>query len=108
MKKIIYSILKGTYLVNAGAYKKWRLILFFSSLALIMIASSHSADGKVHHIAKLQEDVKALRSEYVEKRAQLMGLKMESNLRDIMKDKYLFPSNTPPIKIVISSNTDKP
>ena len=108
MKKTIYSILKGTYLVNADAYKKWRLILFFSSLALIMIASSHSADGKVHLIAKLQEDVKALRSEYVEKRAQLMGLKMESNLRDIMKDQDLFPSNTPPIKIVIASNTDKP
>ena len=108
MKKTIYSILKGTYLVNASAYKKWRLILFFSSLALIMIASSHSADGKVHHIAKLQEDVKALRSEYVEKRAQLMELKMESNLRDIMKDKDLFPSNTPPTKIVIASNTDKP
>ena len=108
MKKTIYSILKGTYLVNAGAYKKWRLILFFSSLALIMIASSHSADGKVHHIAKLQEDVKALRSEYVEKRAQLMGLKMESNLRDLMKDKDLFPSHTPQIKIVIASNTDKP
>ena len=108
MKKTIYSILKGTYLVNAGAYKKWRLILFFSSLALIMIASSHSADGKVHHIAKRQEDVKALRSEYVEKRAQLMELKMESNLRDIMKDKDLFPSHTPPIKIVIASNTDKP
>ena len=37
-----------------------------------------------------------------------MGLKMESNLRDIMKDKDLFPSDTPPIKIVIASNTDKP
>ena len=73
-----------------------------------MIASSHSADGKVHQIAKLQEDVKALRSEYVEKRAQLMGVKMESNLRDIMKNKGLFPSHTPPIKIVIDSNTDKP
>ena len=71
MKKTIYSILRGTYLVNAGAYKKWRLILFFSSLALIMIASSHSADGKVHHIAKLHEDVKALRSEYVEKEPSL-------------------------------------
>ena len=107
MKKTIYSILKGTYLVNADAYKKWRLILFFSSLALIMIASSHSADGKVHHIAKLQEDIKELRSEYVKKRSQLMGLKMESNLRDIMKDIDLFPSSTPPIKIVIGSNIDK-
>ena len=47
-------------------------------------------------------------AEYVEKRSQLMGLKMESNLRDIMKDKDLFPSHTPPIKIVIAPNTDKP
>ena len=62
MKKTIYSILKGTYLVNAGAYKKWRLILFFSSLALIMIASSHSADGKVHQIAKLQEEANVVSS----------------------------------------------
>ena len=108
MKDKIYGILSGTYLVSDGAYKKWRLILFFSSLYLIMIASSHNADSKVHHIAKLQEDVKAMRSEYVETRAELMQLKMESHIRNRMKSKGLFPSQTPPQKILVTSNTQKP
>ena len=108
MKDTIYGILRGTYLVSDGAYKKWRLILFFSSLALIMIASSHSADSKVHHIAKLQEDVKALRSEYVETRATLMQLKMESHIRNQMRSRGLFPSHVPPQKILVTSNTQNP
>ena len=107
MKETIYGILRGTQLVRDGAYKKWRLILFFSSLALITIASSHSADSKVHYIAKLQEDVKALRSQYVEKRTQLMGLKMESHIRDLMKKEGVFPSEAPPTKIVVTSNTQQ-
>ena len=105
MKETIYGILKGKLLVSEGAHKKWRLILFFSSLALITIASSHSADSKVHHIAKLQEDVKALRSQYVEKRTQLMGLKMESKIRNLMREESVFPSETPPTKIVVTYNT---
>ena len=63
-----------------------------------MIASSHSADGKVYQIAKLNEEVKALRSTYVDTRAKLMELKMESFLRNKMKDIYLFPSEKPPCK----------
>ena len=107
MKETIYGILRGTQLVSDGAHKKWRLILFFSSLALITIASSHSVDSKVHYIAKLQEDVKALRSQYVEKRTQLMGLKMESQIRDYMKKEGVFPSEGPPTKIVVTSNTQQ-
>ena len=34
MKNVVFNILKGTFLVSDGAYKKWRLILFFSSLAI--------------------------------------------------------------------------
>lgn len=94
--------------MNEGAYKKWRLIIFFSLLALIMIASSHSADGKVHQIAKLNDEVKAFRSNYVETRSKLMGLKMESVIRNRMKEKGIVPSTTPPIKILISSNSTKP
>lgn len=107
MKKTIYNILKGKFLVSDGAYKKWRLIIFFSVLALIMIASSHSADSKVYNIAKLHDEVKAFRSEYVETRAKLMGLKMESVIRDRMREKGIAPSETPPVKILISSNSTK-
>ncbi len=106
MKNIVYDILKGTFLISDGAYKKWRLILFFSALAIMMIASSHSADRKVHHIAKLNEDVKALRSLYVKNRSDLMELRLESVVRSRLKEKGILPSKTPPVKILISSNTN--
>ena len=103
MKNVVYNILKGTFLVSDGAYKKWRLILFFSSLAIMMIASSHSADRKVHHIAKLNEDVKSLRSLYVNTRSDLMELRLESVVRGRLKDNGIVPSQTPPVKILITS-----
>ena len=106
MKNIVYDILRGTFLVSDGAYKKWRLILFFSALAIMMIASSHSADRKVHYIAKLNEDVKALRSLYVKNRSDLMKLRLESVVRSRVKEKGIVPSKTPPVKILIASNTN--
>ena len=108
MKKTIYGILKGKYLLDEGAYKKWSFIIFFSLLALIVIASSHNTDGKVYKIAKLNEEVKALRSKYVNTRAQLMELKMESFLRTKMKERDLFPSETPPIKVMMVTKKQTP
>ena len=108
MKKTIYGILKGEYLLDEGAHKKWSFIMFFSLLALIVIASSHNTDGKVYKIAKLNEDVKALRSKYVNTRAQLMQLKMESFLKTKMKERDLFPSETPPFKVMVVSKTQIP
>ncbi|MDC1355443.1 FtsL-like putative cell division protein [Flavobacteriaceae bacterium] len=103
MKNKMYNILKGTFLVSDGAFKNWRLIFFFLALAIIMIASSHGADSKVHKIARLNEQVKAFRSTYVETRAQLMALKMESKIRKRLSDQGIKPSTNPPFKIVITS-----
>ena len=77
MKKNIYSVLRGTFLISEDSFKNWRLIMFLSVLAVIMIASSHSADRKVYEIASLKEEVKELRSAFVEGRTQLMELKKE-------------------------------
>jgi len=107
MKNVVYNILKGTFLVSDGAYKKWRLILFFSALAIMMIASSHSTDRKVHHIAKLNEEVKSLRSLYVNTRSDLMELRLESVVRGRLKNIGIVPSQTQPVKILIASKTSK-
>lgn len=103
MKKSIYSILKGTFLVNDDSFKNWRFIIFISALALIMIASSHSADKKVYEIAHLNNEVKELRSAFVDGRSKLMRLKMESVIANKMKEKGLSPSVTPPKKIKVKS-----
>ena len=68
-----------------------------------MIASSHSADKKVHEIAKLNNEVKELRSAFVDGRKKLMGIKMESSVIQEMKQKGLSPSLIPPKKIKVKS-----
>ncbi|MEL6810575.1 MAG: FtsL-like putative cell division protein [Bacteroidota bacterium] len=104
MKKNIYNIIKGRFLVSDDALKNWRFIIFLSALALVMIASSHAADRKVHEIARLSNEVKELKSEYVDVRMQLMQSKMETKIIKAMERRGLFPSETPPQKIIINTN----
>lgn len=103
MKKNIYNILKGTFLVSDDSFKNWRIIIFVSVLAIMMIASSHSADKKVHDIARLKNEVKEMRSAFVDGRSRLMRLKMESAVAAKMKEKGLAASVVPPKKIKVKS-----
>ena len=104
MKQNFYNIIKGKFLVSDDALKNWRFIIFLSVLALIMIGSSHTADKKVHRIAKLSNDVKELKSEYLDIRKKLMQTKMESKITAAMLQRGLMPSETPPQKIRITTN----
>lgn len=99
-----YDILKGKFLVSNDAFKNWRFILFCTVLAIVMIASSHNAERKVHEIAKLNNDVRELRSEFVDRRSSLMRMKMESTITRKMAEKGVKPSETPPTKIIIRQN----
>ncbi|RIA08709.1 hypothetical protein OE09_0530 [Flavobacteriaceae bacterium MAR_2010_72] len=103
MKKNVYDILKGKFLISDDSFKNWRVILFISALAVVMIASSHSADKKVHQIAKLNNEVKELRSAFVEGRSALMRLKMESSIVKKVAEKEILPSVVPPKKIRVKT-----
>jgi hypothetical protein len=103
MKKSVYDILKGKFLISDDSFKNWRVIIFISVLAIVMIASSHSADKKVHEIAQLNNEVKEWRSAFVEGRSKLMRLKMESSIIKKVAEKELTPSTVPPKKIRIKS-----
>ncbi|WP_038531927.1 FtsL-like putative cell division protein [Formosa agariphila] len=99
MRKGVYGLLKGRFLVSEDSFKNWRGILFVMILAFFMIASSHSADKKVHDIARLGDEVKELRSAFVDGRSRLMRIKMESSIVKKMSEKGLVPSEIPPKKI---------
>ena len=103
MKTNIYKILKGTFLVSDDSFKNWKFIIFFSVLAIIMIASSHSADKKVYEIARLKNEVSEMRSAFIDGRSRLMKLKMESNIMEVMAVKGIMPSVIPPKKIKVTS-----
>ena len=68
-----------------------------------MIASSHSADKKVHEIAQLNNEAKELRSIFLDGRSKLMKLKMESSVITKMKEKGINSSLIPPKKIKVKS-----
>lgn len=88
-------------MVNEDSFKNWRMILFISVLAIVMIASSHSADKKVHEIARLSNEAKELRSAFIDGRGRLMELKKESVVSAKMKEKGLKTSEVPPQKIIV-------
>lgn len=68
-----------------------------------MIASAHSADEKVYEISELSNEVKELRSAFVDGRSKLMRLKMESTIVKKVEEKGLEISTTPPKKIKVKA-----
>jgi Tfp pilus assembly protein PilO len=107
MKGKIYNILKARFLVNEDATKNWRFIVFLIVLAIIMIANTHRFEQKVFKIADLTDEVKELRSEFVDRRSQLMKLKMESTISKKMEARGIFPSQVPPVKIKVKQPEEK-
>ena len=103
MKRFLY-LLKMEFLINDEAFRNWRMIIYLSILALIMIASGHSADHKIFKIAQLNDKLKMLKSEFIEQRTDLMNLKMETKITKELQPMGIGPAKTPPIKIIIAQD----
>ncbi len=106
MREKILNVLRGKFLVSDTAPKNWLFILFLSMLAVVMIASSHSADRQAYVIAKLNDDVKKLKGEFVEVRKELQKMKFESTVVKKVNKSGLKPSENPPKKIKVKKEED--
>jgi len=100
MKQIL-AFLNMEFLLKEGGLRNWRLIFTLSLLAMIMIESGHRADRKIFEIAQLNEELKALKSQFVENRSKLMRLKMETKVAAVLEQNGVKPSEEPPVKIII-------
>lgn len=97
----LLSILNIEFLLKENAFKNWRMILFMSALALVMIGSGHAADRKIFEIAKLNNEIKVLKSDFVAIKKELLVLKKESTIIKVLRTVGVGPAGTPPIKINI-------
>ncbi len=95
----IWSIIKADYLTNENATKNWLFILMLVVMGLSIINLSHLADAKVKKIVKLNKEVKALRSEYVELKARVIKHKMATDVYQHVSSDGFILSKKPPIKI---------
>ncbi len=107
MKHNVYDILKARFLIKEDSLKNWRFIVFLITLAIVMIANTNRFEQKVFKIAALSNEVKELRSEFVDRRSELMKLKMESTVSANMEAKGIFPSSVPPQKIKVKSKKEQ-
>ena len=104
MKSGFLNLLKGTFLVQDGASKNWRFILFVFFLAGLMITASHQVDQEVVQISKANKELQALRSEFVAVREELMHKRMETQLENALKAKGIAPPEKAPLKIIVNRN----
>lgn len=95
------TIIKGKFLTDGEALKRWAFVIYIGVLGLIMIRSSHSADSKVFRIAKLKNEIKSLKSHYVETTFELQRLKLKSVLTEELSEKGIDFPRTPPKKIIV-------
>lgn len=93
------GVFTGSFLVSEQWSKNWPFIIYLSFLALIMISSSHSADRKVHEIARLRAQMKELSSEYIDTRSRLMVESMEYKVTQKASELGLEKSDQPPVII---------
>ncbi len=98
----IWSIIKAEYLINENATKNWLFVLMLIVMGLTIINLSHSADAKVKEIVRLNKEIKALRSEYVELKAKVMKRKMASDVINRLKAENFVLPKKPPVKIVVN------
>ena len=87
--------------------RNWRFIVFLILVAMLMIANTHNYEQKIFRINALESEIKELRSQFVDRRSQLMELKMESTVARKMEEREIYPSPVPPKKIEVLKENDK-
>jgi hypothetical protein len=69
-----------------------------------MITASHKVDQKVIQIAKANNELQSVRSEFVSLREQVMHKRMETQLASKLQSHGIFPPDKAAIKIIVQTN----
>ena len=106
-KSAFGDLLTGRFLVHPKVLQHWPFILFICLLALIMTASSHTAERKVHQISELRSEMKELHSQFIDTRSRLMNESMESKVLSRIEEAELglMKSEEPPH--ILRANQEK-
>ena len=101
MRKKLFDIINGKFIIEKTNQENIRFVMFLFFLAVIMIFSSHSVDIKIYKLNDLSEKLVLVENEFIDKRKQVVKIKMESNLKIQLSERGIGPSLNPPTKIVI-------
>jgi hypothetical protein len=102
---------RGTHMVLNGAFLDQRnssiwlsVIFFLAFLGLIYISNSYLAEKKIRKIEKINKNIKELKFEYVQVRANLMEESRPSVVAQKLEKYGIRPIVEPPNKIFLKTN----
>ena len=101
MRKKLYEIINGKFIIEKTNKENIRFVMFLFFLAVIMIFSSHSVDRKIYKLSDLSKKLVSVENEFIEERKKVVKIKMESNIKIQLSERGIGPSLNPPTKIVI-------
>ena len=101
MRKKLYEIINGKFIIEKTNKENIRFVMFLFFLAVIMIFSSHSVDRKIYKLSDLSKKLVSVENEFIEERKKVVKIKMESNIKIQLYERGIGPSLNPPTKIVI-------
>lgn len=100
----ITSILRGSFLGDERITRLLPFASYVTILALGSIYSAHSADRKVHRINELEVQVDELESEYLDTKAKLMQLGLESKVAERVEELGLKTPEHPPVVLTVEND----
>lgn len=103
-----YDVIKAKYLVDEQSSRNWLFIIYVVFWVLMLIANNHVFEQKIINLKNLTEEVKEYRTEYVERRSELMLMKLESSVEKKMEPEGIFIPDIPPVKIKVKKEETKP
>ena len=100
----LLSVLKGEFIVGQNNQKYIPFLLFTVLLILLNIRVSFRAERLLKESMSLEQEVADLRLVYITTKSDLMSMYRRSVIEEIVADKGMKTSLTPPI--IIEKNND--
>ena len=100
-KEILENVLGGQILAKSSLTKNWRFIIYIFILVLVYISIHFWTRNTMQRIARNEETLRNLRSEYMGKYTRLLYTGKRGEIEQLLKENglELLPPDTPPTRI---------
>lgn len=100
-KEILENVLGGQILARRGLTKNWKFIIYIFILVLVYISIHFWTRSTMQRIARNEETLRNLRSEYLGKYTRLLYSGKRGEIEQLLEQNglELLPPDTPPTRI---------
>ena len=100
-KEILENVLGGQVLARRGLTKNWKFIIYIFILVIVYISIHFWTRNTMQRIARNEETLRNLRSEYMGKYTRLLYTGKRGEIEQLLEENglELLPPDTPPTRI---------